>query len=70
VYVFPIFLGIIIFVENKLSDERIPEIWETEEDKKLSIDGLRRFYKEFALKNFRHNPYINKNTGWKIRVSA
>ena len=50
--------------------EQIPEIWETEEDKKLSIDGLRRFYKEFALKNFRHSPYINKNTGWKIRVSA
>ena len=50
--------------------EQVPEIWETEEDKKLSIDGLRRFYKGYALKNFRHNPYINKNTGWKIRVSA
>jgi hypothetical protein len=48
----------------------IPEVWETEEDKKLSIDGLRRFYKDFALKNFRHVHYINKNTGWKIRVSA
>jgi hypothetical protein len=47
-----------------------PEIGETEEDKKLSIDGLRRFYKDFALKNFRHVPYINKSTGWKIRVSA
>ena len=46
------------------------EIWETEEDKKLSIDGLRRFYKEFARTNFRHDSYINKNTGWKIRVSA
>jgi hypothetical protein len=48
----------------------IPEIGETEEEKKLSIDGLRRFYKDFALKNFRHIPYINRNTGWKIRVSA
>jgi hypothetical protein len=48
----------------------IAEIWETEEDKKLSIDGLRRYYKEYARKNFRRYPYINKNTGWKIRVSA
>jgi hypothetical protein len=38
--------------------------------KKLSIDGLRRFYKDFALKNFRYAPFINKNTSWKIRVSA
>jgi hypothetical protein len=52
------------------SKAALPEIWETEEDKKLSIDGLRRYYKDFALKNFRHIPYINKNTGWKIRVSA
>jgi len=43
-----------------ISGSQTPEIWETEEDKKLSIDGLRRFYKEFALKNFRHNPYTNK----------
>jgi hypothetical protein len=38
----------------------IPEIRETDEDKKLSIDGLRRFYKDFALKDFRHFPFINK----------
>jgi hypothetical protein len=49
---------------------QIPEILETEEDKKLSIDGLRRYYKEYARKNFKSCPYINKNTGWKIRVSA
>jgi hypothetical protein len=46
------------------------EIWETKEEKSLSIDMLRRFYKEFALKNFRRQPYVNKNTNWKIRVSA
>jgi hypothetical protein len=56
-------------VENELEGV-IPEIWETEEEKELSIDGLRRFYKDFALKNFRCIPYFNKNTGWKIRVSA
>ena len=45
------------------------EIRETEEEKRLTVDGLRRFYKEFARKNLRQRPYINKNTGWKIRVS-
>ena len=57
-------------MENKPGEAQLPEIWETEEDIKLSIDGLRRFYKEYALKNFRRNYYVNKNTGWKIRVSA
>ena len=47
-----------------------PEILETEEEKSLSIDGLRRFYKEYALNNFRGQHYVNKDTGWKIRVSA
>jgi hypothetical protein len=53
-----------------MTDTPIPEIKKTEKDKKLSIDGLRRFYKKFARINFRQRPYINKNTGWKIRVSA
>jgi len=53
-----------------VEDTPIPEIWETEEELKLSIDGLRRFYKKFARTHFRQRPYINKNTGWKIRVST
>ena len=57
-------------MENKLGEAEIPEIWETEEEKELSIDSLRRFYKEFARVNFRQRLYINKHTGWKIRVSA
>jgi len=57
------------FVENLLHETQIQEIWETDEEKALSIDGLRRFYKEFARKKFRRHPYTNKNTGWKIRVS-
>ena len=57
-------------MENTPKDVPIPEIGETEEEIKLSIDGLRRFYKKFARTNFRQCLYINKNTGWKIRVSA
>jgi len=56
-------------METNLHEEQIPEIWETDEEKKLTIDGLRRFYKEYARKNFRQHPYINKDTGWKIRIS-
>jgi hypothetical protein len=60
----------LIFVSSKLDEAKIPEIWENEEETRLSVDELKRFYKEFARKNFRQCPYLNKNTGWKIRVSA
>jgi len=45
------------------------EIWETDDEKQLTIDGLRRYYKDYARKKFRQHPYVNLNTGWKIRVS-
>ena len=57
-------------VGSGLGEAKIPEIRESEEERKLSIDELRRFCKEFARENFRRRPYVNKNTGWKIRVSA
>ena len=57
-------------MKNKQIEAPPLEIWETEEEKSISIDGLRRFYKEYALTNFRGQPYVNKDTGWKIRVSA
>ena len=60
----------LIDMGNKQDVASISVICETEDEIKLSIDGLRRFYKEFARKNFRQRLYINKNTGWKIRVSA
>ena len=56
-------------IVDGLNEGQIPEIWETEEEKQLTIDGLRRFYKGFSRKNFRQHPYTNKNTGWKIRIS-
>jgi len=59
----------LVLVESRLREAQIPEIWETDEEKSLTVDGLRRFYKEFARKYFRRHPYTNKDTGWKIRVS-
>ena len=56
--------------KDSIENTQIPEIWETEEEKCLTVDGLRRFYKEFSRKYFRNYPYTNKNTGWKIRISS
>jgi len=55
---------------KKISEiSQMLEFSETDEEKLLTIDGLRRFYKKYARMNYRKHPYINKNTGWKIRVS-
>jgi hypothetical protein len=56
-------------METSLHEGQILEIWETDEEKQLTVDSLRRFYKDFSRKNFRQHPYVNKNTGWKIRIS-
>jgi len=47
-------------------------IWETEEDKKLSIGNLKRKYFVFAKSRFVRNPpvtIINKDTKWPIELS-
>ena len=55
--------------KDNLKNTQLPEIWETEGEKHLTVDGLRRFYKNFSRKYFRKHHYINKSTGWKIRIS-
>ena len=54
---------------QNLISSKVPEVWETEDEKLQTVDSLRRYFKEFARKNYRDYPYINKNTGWKIRIS-
>ena len=48
---------------------KIPEIWETEEDKILSIGKLKYRYLQTAKQNFQGKVFINKNTKNPIRVS-
>jgi len=51
---------------------QIPEIWETEEDKKLSVGNLKHKYFVFARSRFLRNPpviVVNKNTKWSIELS-
>jgi hypothetical protein len=62
----------LIFVENTLQEARIPEIWETEEDKEISVADLKKKYIAFAHSRFVHIPpiaVVNKITDWRIELS-
>ena len=55
-----------------ISGSQIPEIWETEEDKKLPDGNLKHKYFIFAKSRFVRNPSAvvkNKDTGWLIELS-
>jgi hypothetical protein len=47
----------------------IPEIWETEEDKKFSIGQLKYHYLQIAKQRFQKKIFTNKDTQNPIRVS-
>ena len=60
-------------MEKHLHEAQIPEIWETEEDKKLGVKQLKSKYTEYAYKNFiKETPLVllNCNTKWKIEVTT
>jgi hypothetical protein len=50
-----------------------PEIWETEEDKKLEIKQLKEKYTKYAYRHFiKETPLVifNQNTQWKIEITT
>jgi len=53
-----------------ISGSQIPEIWETEEDKKLSTFDLKTKYKIYLQTNFQGKKYFNKDMGVLISVSS
>jgi len=57
-------------VENKSNEASIPEIQETEEEKKLSAFDLKTKYKKFLQIHFQGRHYLNKDTGVAILVSS
>jgi hypothetical protein len=57
------------FVETMPEETQIPEIWETEEDKGLSIGQLKYCHQQIARQRFQGKVFINKDTGRPIRVS-
>jgi hypothetical protein len=48
---------------------QVPEIWETEEEKTLSIGQLKYHYLRIARQKFQGKVFINKDTQNPIRVS-
>jgi hypothetical protein len=59
-------------METALKDAQIPEIWETEEDKKLSDGNLKHKYFIYARDRFIHNPpvvILNKDKNCPIELS-
>jgi hypothetical protein len=57
------------FVDNSLNETGIPEIWETGEEKRLSIGQLKHRYLQLAKQNFQGKVFTNKDTGKLVRVS-
>jgi hypothetical protein len=57
-------------METALKYSQIPEIWETEEDKKLTTFDLKTKYKIYLQTHFQGKQYFNKDTGVLISVSS
>ena len=59
-------------MENGLDEAKIPEIWETEDEKNLSVLSLKKKYIVIARSRFIKNPpmaILNKHTNWLIELS-
>jgi len=59
----------LLFVENRLEEAQIPEIWETEEEKLKPFKDLREFYIKLAKNRFQGKRYRNKALDEDILVS-
>jgi len=57
------------FVEDRLNETQIPEIWETDEDKKLSDQELKKRNFKWALDNLRGKFFFNRSIKQNINVS-
>jgi hypothetical protein len=63
------FSYILLFVENKLETITL-EIWETKEDKQLSVNKLKEKYIEYVRSHFIKTPHlvvVNQHTNGKFK---
>jgi len=63
----------LIYVDDKLDSANILEIWETGEEKGLSVKELKEKYTTYAKSRFIKNPplvLLNSDTGWRIEVTS
>ena len=58
------------FVETTFDEAQISEIWETEEDKQLSVFDLKTKYKKYFQSHFQGHQYLNKSSEIWISVSS
>jgi len=61
-----------MFMEISLHEGQTPEIWETNEEKQLTIAALKKKYLIIAKNQFIRNPpmtVLNKDTNWPITLS-
>jgi hypothetical protein len=68
-----LFFCILAFVEKNPGKTPIPEIWESEDDRKLEIKQLKEQYTKYAYRNFiKETPLVllNQNTQWKVEVTT
>jgi hypothetical protein len=59
-------------MEMRPQEAQIPEIWETEEEKTLSLIELKKKYIDIARRRFIRNPsatILNKEKNWLIALS-
>jgi hypothetical protein len=62
-----------MFVKNKQDKIKILEIWESEDDKHLTVNKLREKYIEYARSHFIKMPHLiveNQDTKWKIEITT
>ena len=50
-----------MFVESKPEETPIPEIWETEEERELTIGQLKYCYLQIARQRFQGKVFTNKD---------
>jgi len=65
-------MDMLLSVENRPHKAHIPEIWETDEEKLLTLIVLKKKYIVFARSRFIRNPpktILNRSTGWFIEIS-
>jgi hypothetical protein len=55
---------------DRVYEGKIPEIWETEDEKNLSVFDLKTKYRKMFQSRFQGHQYLNENTGIWILVSS
>lgn len=63
----------LLIVKKNPQSAKKAEIWETEEDKQLSINKLKEKYIKYARSHFIKTPHlvvVNQHTHWEIQITG